>query len=169
MAQRPHKARAVTAPAQKTPTEKSPAETARDRMGIRLALAARAWRRRLDASFSALGLTDATWAPLIHLAEHGDGITQKELAARVGLDASTLVRLIDMLETRDLVRRETDLDDRRIRHIHLTPNGHGLLAQMHAARRSLEADLLADLSDQDIATLGGLLTRIEQRLGGAAG
>ena len=59
---------------------------------------ARRWRAFLDTALQDAGLTEAAWAPLMHLHRLGDGVQQKILAARIGIDTSTLVRLIDILE-----------------------------------------------------------------------
>ncbi|MGO4611814.1 MarR family transcriptional regulator, partial [Variovorax sp. 2RAF20] len=75
------------------------------RIGIRLVGLARRWRQALDARLSSAGLSDATWAPLIHLHELGGGISQSELAAAVGLDGSSLVRLLDILVEQALIER----------------------------------------------------------------
>src|SRR3546814_3268371 len=77
----------------------------------------------LNAHLATAGLPDATWIPLVHLSETGGGITQKELAALVGIDGSSLVRLIDILCRKGLVERRADESDGRARLIHLTPAG----------------------------------------------
>ena len=84
----------------------------------------RQWRRLVEEQLAASGLTDATWTPLIHLRAWGDGVTQKELAERVGLDSSSLVRLLDILEGKSLVERRADSADRRSKRIFLTTEGH---------------------------------------------
>ena len=85
----------------------------RARLGVRFALLARRWRRVLDARLAASGLSDATWVPLVHLEESGGGVTQKELAALVGIEGSSLVRLIDILGRQGLVERRVDTTDGR--------------------------------------------------------
>src|SRR3546814_11911523 len=93
----------------------------RSRFGIRFSLLARRWRQVLDAHLATAGLSDATWIPLVHLSETGGGITQKELAALVGIDGSSLVRLLDILCRKGLVERRADESDGRARLIHLNP------------------------------------------------
>ncbi len=90
-------------------------DTPRARFGVRFSMLARRWRRALDAHLVASGLSDATWVPLVHLHELGDGVTQKQLAARVGLDGSSLVRLLDILSRQGLLERRTDTADARAR------------------------------------------------------
>src|SRR3546814_7214069 len=101
----------------------------RSRFGIRFSLLARRWRQVLDAHLATAGLSDATWIPLVHLSETGGGITQKELAALVGIDGSSLVRLLDILCRKGLVERRADESDGRARRIHLTPRSEAPTAE----------------------------------------
>lgn len=140
-----------------------PASDLRRRFGFLFVSLARRWRRAIDHELAAVGLTDATWTPLIHLSEGGDGISQTELAMRVGLDASSLVRLLDLLEARGLVERQVDPTDRRARRIVLTPAGEAevtcILGKLHA----VEAELLADLGDAELTTMLEGFARIDAR------
>ncbi|WP_199259675.1 MarR family winged helix-turn-helix transcriptional regulator [Paracoccus binzhouensis] len=136
----------------------------RARFGIRFSLLARRWRRAIDAHLAAAGLTDATWVPLVHLQETGGGITQKELALLVGVDGSSLVRVLDILSRQGLVERRPDESDGRARLIHLTDLGRQRVAEIRRTLAAGEEDLLADLSDAEIATMLGHFDRIEQRL-----
>src|SRR5690554_7415022 len=90
-----------------------PSSSPRDRFGIRFSMLSRLWRRTIDQQMAAVGLSDISWAPLIHLAESGDGVSQKELASLVGIDGSSLVRLLDTLESRD--RKSTRLNSSHVR------------------------------------------------------
>lgn len=148
-----------------------PPETrpARDRFGFLFVTLARAWRRAVEQQLAQEGLTDATWTPLVHLAESGDGISQVDLARRVGLDASSLVRLIDILEGRGLVERAADPRDRRARRLLLTEAGRAEVAQIRTRVRALEDRLLADLDDASLDRLCADLGRIDARLRAAEG
>ena len=95
----------------------------RDRLGFLMVTLTRQWRRFVEEQLAVSGLTDATWTPLLHLRAWGDGVTQKELAERVGLDGSSLVRLLDILEGKGWVERRADPADRRSKRIFLTEEG----------------------------------------------
>ncbi len=136
----------------------------RARFGLQFALLARRWRRTLDARLAEAGLSDATWAPLVHLHQSGDGISQKTLAALVGLDASSLVRLIDILVARGLVERRTDVADRRARLIHLTDAGRAAVAEILRLLVGREAEMLADVSDAELVQVMDVFDRIGRRL-----
>lgn len=136
----------------------------RDRFGFLFVTLARGWRRVIDAELARTGLTDATWTPLVHLAIAGDGISQTELAARVGLDASTLVRLIDKLQERGLLERQPDPNDRRARRLVLTPAGEEEVREIRQRLLEIEHELLAGLDDETMSVVVDALTHIELRV-----
>lgn len=136
----------------------------RDRFGFLFVTLARGWRRVIDAELARTGLTDATWTPLVHLAIAGDGISQTELAARVGLDASTLVRLIDKLQKRGLLERQPDPNDRRARRLVLTPAGDEEVREIRQRLLEIEHELLAGLDDETMSVVVDALTHIELRV-----
>ncbi|ATN36875.1 hypothetical protein ACO34A_24165 (plasmid) [Rhizobium sp. ACO-34A] len=141
-----------------------PARNPRDEFGFRFVVLARRWRRFVDDRLVESDLSDATWTPLVHLDEVEDGITQTELAARIGLDASSLVRLLDILCARGLVERRVAPDDRRVRRLHLTPAGRAEVTRIRQLLLAAEAELLSDSSDDEIADLLRVLDRIALRI-----
>jgi len=136
----------------------------RARFGIHFSLLARRWRHRLDAHLAQAGLTDATWVPLIHLDETGGGISQKDLARRVGVDGSSLVRVLDILERQCLIGRRRCETDGRARLVSLTPEGERRVALIRRELGKGERTLLADLSDQEITGMLACFDRIERRI-----
>lgn len=136
----------------------------RARFGIRFSLLARRWRRALDARLAEAGLTATSWVPLVHLEETGGGITQKELAWLVGVDGSSLVRVLDMLAREGLIERRRDEADGRARLIHLTARGQRRVAEIRGELGRSEEQLLADLSDSEIEAMLGYFERIERRM-----
>lgn len=132
--------------------------------GMEFAMLARRWRAFLDAAIHQAGLTEAAWAPLMHLHRLGDGVQQKILAARIGIDTSTLVRLIDILENRQLVARRIDPDDRRGRLIYLTAEGHSIVSGIEATIARAEDELLSGLDDQTLNQMRETFTRIGARI-----
>jgi DNA-binding MarR family transcriptional regulator len=78
--------------------------------------------------------------------DHQQGLSIEQLRLALGLTHSGTVRLIDRLETDDLVRRRK----RRGRELqlYLTPRGRRVLERIQRARIAAAADLLAALTDQ---------------------
>ncbi|WP_370677284.1 MarR family winged helix-turn-helix transcriptional regulator [Pleomorphomonas sp. PLEO] len=132
--------------------------------GIRFSLLARRWRRQVDAHLAEVGLTDATWVPLIHLRQSGGGITHKELAALVGVDVSSLVRVLDILEHGGLIERHRDESDGRCRRISLTPTGEQRVTEIAEELARAEEAMLVDMSDADLSALLAHFRTIDRRM-----
>lgn len=125
----------------------------RESFGLRFFMMARRWQRALDSHLAMAGLTDATWRPLVQLEDSGGGITQKDLAARVGVDTSSLVRVLDILEGDGLIERRRDQSDGRANLLYLTQAGVVREAGIRNLLRDAEKIALANLSDEDVETL----------------
>lgn len=136
----------------------------RDRLGFLMVTLTRQWRRFVEEQLVASGLTDATWTPLLHLRAWGDGVTQKELAERVGLDGSSLVRLLDILEGKGWVERRADVADRRIKRIFLTAEGNTAVDRIRATMLEAERNMLQDLHDSEVEAMLGSVQKIRASL-----
>ena len=124
----------------------------------------RAWRSELDRRLSALGLSQARWLVLLHLARHAEAPTQSELAALVGVECATLARLLDGLEAQQLVRRVTVAEDRRAKRIELLPQTAALIAQIEAIAGELRNEVLADIDQQELEVCQRVLGRMQANL-----
>ena len=81
--------------------------------------AARAWRLKLDERLRPLGLSQAKWRTLLYLSRAETGVTQAELAARLGIEEPTLVNLLHRLEDAGWVKRTIARHDRRCKTVTL--------------------------------------------------
>lgn len=136
-------------------------------LGARLVGLGRRWRKALDARLADEGLSDATWTPLVHLLRLGDGISQTELATTVGLDGSSLVRLLDMLVAQGLIERQAHASDRRIKLVHLTPEGRRTASDIRKRVATIEDELLADLDDATVHSMLQAFDQIDARIASA--
>ncbi len=109
-------------------------------------------RFSMDDRFKPMGITDATWRTLFYLEQHGDGISQKELARVMGIEGPSLVRLLDNLQQKKLISRKPSKQDRRSKTIHLTSNALKQLDSLHAVAADVRRELLTDISAADIET-----------------
>ena len=124
----------------------------------------RTWRSVVDGRLADLGLTDTTWVPLFHLHAADQALTLKQLAQRVGLDSSTLVRVVDLLESRGLVVRETDVSDRRSKSLRLTEQGLAVVADVRGKLHQVEAQVLAGMDARTVSTLREGMQQLHERL-----
>lgn len=139
------------------------------RIGPLNARVARQWRRVADLRLQPFGMTEATWLPLLRISQAGVPLRQKELAALLALDNSSVVRLIDMLEhAGHLVRRES-ADDRRAKALELTPRGIALAAQLDTVACGLRDEALAGLAPDDIAAACRVLAHLDRFFDTAVG
>lgn len=135
----------------------------RERIGRLIQQVSRNWRRAVNLRMAPLGLTDATWLPLLYLNRVGS-VRQGELADVLGLDRSSMVRLIDTLEQQGLVLREDDPDDRRAKKIVLTPAAQPVVqAAMDAALRVLDG-AVEGISPMELETTVQVLETMLSRL-----
>lgn len=131
-----------------------------DQVGLRLAESARRWRQLLDERLRDSGLSQARWLALLHLRRMGDGIAQIALAQSIGIEGASLVRILDDLESRRLVERRTDPQDRRAKQLSLTAEGLLALNEVDAIARALRQEMLAGLDQQQIIQFQDVLDSI---------
>jgi DNA-binding MarR family transcriptional regulator len=82
----------------------------------------------------------------------------RDLAEVLRCDPSNVTGLVDRAERRDLVRRESDPDDRRSKRLLLTDHGRKVRAELQ--QRVLALPLTAGLSDQQAEQLCELLATV---------
>lgn len=136
----------------------------RDGFASLIARVGRQWRRAVDRRLQPFGLTEATWLPLIHLARAPVPLRQKELAASLVLDGSSVVRLLDSLESAGLIERREESADRRAKTISVTERGRAIIDQVEAASLAVRNATLVGLSDDDIATATRVLDVVRRNL-----
>lgn len=126
----------------------------RDGFGSLVARAGRQWRRAVDRRLQPFGLTEAMWLPLIHLARALVPMRQKDLAASLVLDGSSVARLLDALETSGLIERREESADRRAKTITVTERGLSIIDRVEAASREIRNAALMGLSgdEMEVAT-----------------
>jgi DNA-binding MarR family transcriptional regulator len=109
-----------------------------------------------------LGLSIAHVAVAGLLADHGD-LSQRQLLETMDADKSTMVNLIDELESQGLVERRRDPRDRRAHAVHLTDAGRRRLVGIGELVARNEDDFLAPLSMRERGGLNDLLRRLADR------
>ena len=132
----------------------------RNAFGALLGRTYRQWRRAADLRLQPFDLTEATWLPLLRIARSPAPPRQKDLAAAMFVDGSSVVRLLDNLEQAGLIQRKEGETDRRAKTIHLTPRGRAIADRAETVARRVRQDALAGLSDKDIATTIRVLEHI---------
>ncbi|MGW2384877.1 MarR family winged helix-turn-helix transcriptional regulator [Streptomyces sp. NPDC001658] len=104
-----------------------------------------------------LGVTPAQSRLLRTLAHCDSPPRMADLAARLEVVPRAVTTLVDGLEASGKVRRVPDPANRRVIRIEVTDDGHKALQELRAARRSAAEEILAPLTNEQRAVLGGLL------------
>src|SRR6516165_11384979 len=113
------------------------------------------------AALEPYGLTGRELAVLTVLAS-GEPASQQQAAQRLGVDRTTMVGLVDVLEDKGLVRRRAHAEDRRRNVIELTEAGRDTLHRADEASRDAERRFLAPLSARDAGNLKTALLALIQ-------
>ncbi|GAA0289688.1 hypothetical protein GCM10010302_30090 [Streptomyces polychromogenes] len=110
-----------------------------------------------------LGLHPGQEFVMMHLWDNGP-VRQSELIKSVGLDPSTVTKMLQRLEQAGHVRRSPDPADRRASLVEATETSCGLFQQVREAWAELERQTLAGLDETEGAELLRLLGKVEGAL-----
>jgi DNA-binding MarR family transcriptional regulator len=86
-------------------------------------------------------------------------VSQREISDQLGIDASDVVGVLDILEGAGLVERRRDPHDRRRHAVILTSKGESAAHRFEVLRAQAEARALAALEPDERRQLGELLDR----------
>ncbi|TFV87536.1 MarR family transcriptional regulator [Oxalobacteraceae bacterium OM1] len=137
-------------------------------MALTLALTqvSRAYKAAADKMAGDYDLSQATAWPVVMIGRLGDGVRPGMVAEALGLEPSSVVRLIDQLVEAGLVKRSEDASDRRARTLHLTAEGRRRAAELEKAlvafRRTLFRGIARDDIDTCLAVLDSLGSAVRQ-------
>ena len=134
------------------------------RLTMSLTAISRAYKTVADQVASGFGLSQATAWPVVMIARLGGGVRPGALADALGLEPSSLVRVIDQLIASGLVERRDDASDRRARTLHLSPQGQALASQLEEALVPFRRTLFERCSRQDIAACGRVLDALSSAI-----
>jgi DNA-binding MarR family transcriptional regulator len=104
-------------------------------------------------------------AGVLHILRSSPGVSQQELALRLGTHPSRVVALIDRLEQRGLVERRPNADDRRQYSLFLSSQGTATLDKIGRVAREHQENLLGSLDKEERQHLTVLLEKIANAQG----
>ncbi|MDQ4491911.1 MarR family transcriptional regulator [Sinomonas sp. ASV486] len=104
-------------------------------------------------------------AGVIRIIGRSPGISQRELAGRLGSVQSRVVALIDRLEGAGLVTRTRSSADRRVQELRLTESGTSVLRSLRHSAEAQEAAIVEGLTAEQTAELFGLLVKLSSLRG----
>jgi DNA-binding MarR family transcriptional regulator len=109
------------------------------------------------------GLAMWAYAVLLHLGEQPVR-TQTALADAIGADKTRIIKILDDLTARGLIRRWPDPADRRVRLLSITEEGRVLRDATQAAIQAAEEDVLRRLTPVERETFLTALRKLSDNL-----
>lgn len=92
--------------------------------------------------------------------EKEEEVFLKDMAETMGKDKSGILRQIDSLEKKNLIRRVADKTDRRRNFLMITKNGERVVQEFFEIERKLTQELQAGISDEDLNTFYNVINKI---------
>lgn len=137
--------------------------------GFLLVDAVRLYRARVERAFeqAGLGLTSGEARTLFHVSLH-PGLRQGVLAELMSVEPMTMVGFLDRLETRGLIARASDPQDRRAKIVNLTPAAAPLLTRVRAVADATRAEIFSGIDEKERDLFRSVLMRLRSNLDACA-
>ena len=123
----------------------------------------RAFQRLLERRIAPYGVTRGQWY-FLRVLWITDGLSQRELSARVGMMEPTTVIALRSMEKAGLINRVRSGDDRRKVRVFLTAKAKRLRAELLAVARSITDDAEHGLAARDLASFRRVIARMTENL-----
>jgi len=121
---------------------------------------AKAFVKALDSELhDQVGITVGQWKVIVMLVKN-NGLTQKEIADKLGLESPTLIPIIDKMEKEELVIRKVDPSDRRNNRIYRTDKADALWERMVQCASKVRQVSVKEISDTDLNIMRAALDKI---------
>ena len=129
-------------------------------LGTTIFLATKSMERAAEYRIkNELDLTSSQWKVILAL-NYFNGISQKELASKIFVDGSTLVPVIDKMESNGLVERKPDENDRRNNLIFLTKKSQSVVDSIIEIILQLRKEFYKGISQKEQDNLQTVLRKI---------
>ena len=136
--------------------------------GAQINLLSRMLKRRLNVTLQGLGITAIQSRVMFYIMDHcpAGPVFQRDVEQAFSLSRSTATGILQQLEEKGLLRRESVPSDARLKNLVPTPRAAELDAEVRACLRQSEAVLIRGLSDGQVQlfkeTLATMAANLEQ-------
>ena len=136
--------------------------------GAQINLLSRMLKRRLNVTLQGLGITAIQSRVMFYIMDHcpAGPVFQRDVEQAFSLSRSTATGILQQLEEKGLLRRESVPSDARLKNLVPTPRAAELDAEVRACLRQSEAVLTRGLSDGQVQlfkeTLATMAANLEQ-------
>jgi DNA-binding MarR family transcriptional regulator len=123
----------------------------------------RAFQRLLERRIAAYGVARGQWY-FLRVLWSTDGLSQRELSARVGMMEPTTAIALRGMAASDLIRRVRGADDRRKVRVFLTAKAKRLRNELLTVARSITEEAEVGVAGRELATFRRVITRMTANL-----
>jgi MarR family transcriptional regulator for hemolysin len=126
--------------------------------------ASKAFQKAFDLELrDKIGIT-ITQSKVIFALYMFSGLTQRELADKIGIETPSLVPIIDKMEKDGYVKRKLDPKDRRLKRIYTTPKTDALWDSMMECASQIRKVSLKEISEQEAKSALETIKKITENL-----
>jgi DNA-binding MarR family transcriptional regulator len=123
----------------------------------------RAFQRLLERRIAAYGVSRGQWY-FLRVLWITDGLSQRELSARVGMMEPTTVIALRSMEKSGLIRRVRGDDDRRKVRVFLTAKAKRLRGELLGVARTITDEAEEGIAPRDLAAFRRIVARMTENL-----
>jgi DNA-binding MarR family transcriptional regulator len=123
----------------------------------------RAFQRLLEKRIAAHGVSRGQWY-FLRVLWTEDGLSQRELSARVGMMEPTTVIALRSMEKAGLIRRMRSADDKRVTKVWLTAKAKRMRAPMLLIARGINEEACQGVSREEFDTFRRAIARMTANL-----
>ena len=132
-------------------------------IGYLTRIAFRSFTRQLERRTLPKGVSSGQW-PFLRVLWNEEGMTQRELSRRVGMQEPTTVTALNSLAKAGLVRREPSTEDRRKVHVFLTPKARMMRAELMVCVAEVNDLATRGIDEADMAVVRRVLVQLAENL-----
>lgn len=135
-------------------------------IGLEVALTASAYRVAGIKTLKVYSQDDITREQfgILLLLSLGDGLYQTQIANILGKDRPNVTRMIYILEKRGLIRREKDLNNRRILKVYITEQGLEKVETLRPLKTRMDSVQSRGMTKEEIEVLISLLRKVRANI-----
>jgi DNA-binding MarR family transcriptional regulator len=123
----------------------------------------RAFQRLLERRIAGYGVARGQWY-FLRVLWNADGLSQRELSARVGMMEPTTAIALRGMETSGLIRRVRGDDDRRKVRVFLTAKAKRLRTELLTVARGITEEAEQGITARELTTFRRVITRMTANL-----
>ncbi len=135
-------------------------------IGVLLNLVHNRFKQHFTALFQEKGynITPEQFLVMDALWNNGAKMSQQQIADTIIKDKNSVVKLIDGLEKKELVKRVANVDDRRQNLIELTPIGKEIEESVKEIAMNVVSTITKDIQEQELRTYVNVLTKMARNM-----